>query len=128
MKRIGPVAMVGVLVRATGTALAAVLHGTAGPDTLNWTSSADETRGLPGNDTLDRKGGNDAVYGGRGVDRISGGAGRDRIYGGNDNIDSRDGSSRDYVSCGPGYGMCNAEPQPGVPQDFIADDCEVGAL
>ena len=121
--------MVGVLVRATGTALAAVLHGTAGPDTLNWTSSADETRGLPGNDTLDRKGGNDAVYGGRGVDRISGG-GRDRGYGGsgNDNIDSRDDSSRDYVSCGPGYDVYDAEPQPGVPRDFIADDCEVGAL
>ena len=100
------------------------------PDTSNGTGSAEEIRGLSGNDTLDGMGGNDAVHGGGRADRISGGDGRDRIYGGsgNDKINPGDDSSRDYVSCGPGYDVCNAEPQPGAPQDFVACDCEVGAL
>ena len=102
----------------------------AGPDTINGTSSADEIRGFAGSDRLNGRGGNDGLHGGTGADAISGGAGSDTINGGrgNDNIDSRDDASQDYVYCGPGYDVYNAEPQPGAPQDFVADDCEVGAL
>jgi Ca2+-binding RTX toxin-like protein len=83
-----------------------------------------------GNDEMFGGRGGDRMYGGNGDDTMTGGAGSDNIHGGsgNDHINPRDDMSRDYVYCGPGFDTYNAEPQPGAPDDVIADDCEIGGM
>jgi Ca2+-binding RTX toxin-like protein len=81
-------AAIGVAVLlATGVALAATIHGTAGNDTLKGTSSADSLYGYGGDDSLEGLEGADGLLGGSGVDIILGGPGSDEIDGesGNDN-------------------------------------------
>lgn len=60
----------------------ATVNGTAGNDSLNGTSSADEISGLAGNDTLSGLGGADTISGSAGNDVVEGGDGADRIFGG----------------------------------------------
>lgn len=81
------VASVLVPTLGVGTALAATLIGTDGPDRVSGPARAD---------WIDGRAGNDRIYGGGGEDKIRGGPG-------NDVIRSNDDRSRDYVDCGPGF-------------------------
>src|SRR5215203_4927590 len=68
-------------------ALAKVLTGTAGNDTLLGTSRADHLSGSRGNDKIIPGEGNDKVYAGYGDDLIY----------------ARDTDGVDYIDCGPGH-------------------------
>ncbi len=69
-------------------ALAAVIDGTAGDDTLNGTSKSDFIFGHGGNDTIYGRGGLDELWGGFGTDDLRGEAGNDTLHGegGNDTL------------------------------------------
>jgi hypothetical protein len=70
-------------------ALAAVIEGTVGDDTLVGTSRADDIFGHGGNDTIDGKGSLDELWGGSGSDTAYGRSGNDTLHGegGNDTLD-----------------------------------------
>ena len=63
-------------------ASAALINGTAGPDTLMGTSARDYIHGFAGDDELIGSAGLDYAWGGSGNDRIAGNGGRDRAWGG----------------------------------------------
>jgi Ca2+-binding RTX toxin-like protein len=86
-------------------ALAKVLTGTAGNDTLLGTSRADRLWGGGGEDHLKGNRGNDHLWGGRGNDKIFPGEGNDKVYAGygDDLIYARDTHGVDYIDCGPGH-------------------------
>jgi Ca2+-binding RTX toxin-like protein len=96
---------------AAHEALARVLTGTAGEDTLLGTDGEDYLKGRGADDYLDGSGGNDYLNGGGGDDTIEGGSGSDEIYpgegddvviagAGNDLIYARDTDGVDYIDCG----------------------------
>jgi Ca2+-binding RTX toxin-like protein len=86
-------------------ALAELLTGTAGNDTLFGTEGEDYLKGRAGDDYLDAAGGNDTIEGGRGNDQIIPGEGADEVYAGagNDRIYARDTASYDDIDCGAGF-------------------------
>ena len=86
-------------------ALAAIVPGTAGNDTLFGTEENDYLDGRAGDDYIDALGGGDEIKGGRGNDRIYPGEGADVVYAGagNDLIFARDTASYDYIDCGAGF-------------------------
>jgi Ca2+-binding RTX toxin-like protein len=69
-------------------ALAAVINGTAGDDTLDGTSSSDFMFGYGGNDTFTGRCGQDELWGGFGSDSADGQCGNDTVHGegGNDTL------------------------------------------
>jgi len=69
-------------------ALAAVINGTAGDDTLGGTSAGDSIFGYGGNDTIDGRGGQDELWGGFDSDTIYGRGSNDTLHGegGNDTL------------------------------------------
>ena len=81
-------------------------NGTTAPQPLNLsgTRGPDKLVGGPLNDLLYGGRGADLLYGGAGNDHLIGGPGQDRLYGGsgNDELDARDHSGGDIVSCGSG--------------------------
>jgi len=107
------VVMVG-LVLAGHEALANVLTGTGGDDTLV---------GTVGNDHLDERAGDDRLWGSSGEDHLKGSRGADRLWGsrgndkiipghgndkvnagyGDDRIYARDPKGVDYIDCGAGF-------------------------
>ncbi len=93
------------------TALAILLIGTNGPNTLRGTSGPDRIYG---------RGGNDHLYGLAGNDLVDGGPGSDHLYGGtgNDTLSARDGT-RDYLDCGPGRDVAIVDNI-----DVVASNCE----
>src|SRR5918994_1009901 len=132
-----------------GVAVAAVITGTPGNDTLLGTDQADQISGLAGNDLIHGLAGSDridagpgddtvlgddgcpagtsgapyyCIPGGRpGNDRLSGGAGDDRLSGGsgNDRIRARDGEA-ELVNCGAGRDVAFVDAD-----DEVTDNCEV---
>jgi Ca2+-binding RTX toxin-like protein len=86
-------------------ALADLLTGTSGNDTLVGGDTDDSLKGRAGDDYLDAGFGDDTIEGGRGNDRIYPGEGADKVYAGagNDLIYARDTASRDYIDCGGGF-------------------------
>jgi Ca2+-binding RTX toxin-like protein len=99
---------------AAHEALAEVLTGTSGNDTLLGTDEEDYFKGRGGDDFLNGSGGNDYLNGGGGEDIIEGGGGNDEIIpgegadvvyagAGNDLIYARDTESFDYIDCGGGF-------------------------
>jgi hypothetical protein len=107
-----------------GVAVAKVITGTGGDDTLVGTDRDDRIEGRGGDDAItsdegddrvyaghgddfvDTGEGDDKVYGGAGNDVITPGEGHDKVYagGGNDRIYARDGDLQvDYVDCGAGF-------------------------
>jgi Ca2+-binding RTX toxin-like protein len=107
------VVMVGALF-ATHEALAKVLTGTGGDDTLLGTDRDDRLDGRGGDDEIEGDGGDDRVKGGGGEDEIEGGSGDDEIFpgegdddvhagAGNDLIYARDTDGVDFIDCGPGF-------------------------
>ena len=67
----------GVLVLASGVALAANIVGNNGPNLLIGTQQADNIAGAAGNDTINARGGNDRAFGDSGTDELNGGEGAD---------------------------------------------------
>jgi Ca2+-binding RTX toxin-like protein len=98
------VVMVGALF-ATHQALAKVLSGTAGDDTLLGTDGKDRLTGRAGEDHLKGSGGEDRLKGNRGNDRLWGGQGNDKVYAGYgaERIYARDTGTLDYIDCGAGF-------------------------
>ncbi len=107
------VVMVGALF-AGHEALAKVLTGTGGEDTLLGTDrddrldgrgGDDEIEGDGGNDRLKGRGGDDEIEGGSGNDEIIPGEGDDEVYAGagDDKIYARDTNGADFINCGPGF-------------------------
>jgi len=96
-----------VLFIAGGVALAAVINGTAGDDTLTGTQKADSIYGHGGNDTITGKAGADEIWGGTGSDVIKGNGddntlhgegGNDNLYGGIDDDELRGGDGVDILT------------------------------
>jgi hypothetical protein len=94
-------------------ALAEVLTGTSGDDTLLGTDKDDRLDGRGGDDEIEGGGGHDRLKGRGGDDEIEGGSGNDEIFpgegddevdagAGNDLIYARDTGGVDYIDCGGG--------------------------
>lgn len=75
-------------------AVAAVINGTSGNDTLYGTSASDNINGFAGQDVIWGRGGNDVIDAGPGNDRVYGEGGNDQLYGkdGNDLLYGGDGN------------------------------------
>ncbi len=89
------VVMVGALPFAAHEALAELLTGTTGNDTLLGTEE-DYFKGSGGDDYLKGGGGNDKIVPGEGDDVVYAGYGDDLIY-------ARDTDGVDYIDCGSGF-------------------------
>jgi Ca2+-binding RTX toxin-like protein len=110
-------------------ALAALIEGDDGANTLVGTPRGDAIYGYGGADRIEGRGGGDALhlgggsdegYGGDGDDRLHLGGGSDEGYGGrgDDYIGAVDGSE-DAIFCGPGSDRARANPG-----DNVAEGCE----
>ena len=89
---------------AVGTATAASVRGTPGPDRLVGGARADSLTGLGGDDFLDGRGGADTLRAGAGADRVT----------------SAFDLARDDLGCGIGVDVVTADLL-----DRVASDCEV---
>ena len=132
-------AMAVALLLGSGTALAALVEGNSGDNTLTGTNQADTIHAYGGNDAVWGLSGRDEIRGGYGADTlygnrygdtIIGGKGQDRLYGGygDDHLISRDLNSsgigmRDVLDCGPGYDTFAADYE-----DRVLDNCEEGEV
>ena len=94
-------------------ALAKVLSGTGGEDTLLGNDKDDRLKGRGGEDRIKGRGGDDLLKGNRGEDTIKGGSGKDKIIpgkgkdevdagAGDDRIYARDTGGVDHIDCGGG--------------------------
>ncbi len=92
-------------------ALAAVIDGTAGDDTLDGTSKSDSIFGHGGNDTINGSGGNDELSGGFGSDKVYGQAGNDTLHGEGDNDTLVGGSGVDELRGADGVDVLNGGGQ-----------------
>ncbi len=86
-------------------ALAKVLAGTGGEDTLVGTDRVDRLKARRGADRLQGNRGADHLWDGRGNDKIVPGEGDDEVYAGDgdDLIYARDTEGVDYIDCGAGF-------------------------
>jgi Ca2+-binding RTX toxin-like protein len=113
MKRAGIfITLVSVMVFVfAGVALAALIEGDDGPNTLVGTPKGDAIYGYGGADRIEGRGGGDAL-------RLGGGS--DEGYGerGDDYIRAVDGTE-DAIFCGPGSDRARANPG-----DNVAEGCE----
>lgn len=100
------VSMIALFV-VSSVALAAVINGTAGDDTLVGTSRTDDIFGHGGNDTVDGARawdelwggfGSDSVYGRGGNDTLHGEGGNDTLYGGSGDDELRGADGVDVLS------------------------------
>jgi Ca2+-binding RTX toxin-like protein len=81
------------------------LTGRGGEDNLKGRRAADRLKGSLGEDHLKGNRGNDRLWGGRGNDKIIPGEGNDKVYAGygDDRIFARDTNGVDHIDCGPGF-------------------------
>ena len=95
------VVMVGA-VFAAHEAVAKVLIGSGGDDTLVGTDRGDRLTGRDGEDYLKGSRGDDRLWGSRGDDKIVPGEGNDTVYAGygDDLIYARDTDGVDFIDCG----------------------------
>ena len=104
--------VLGMLLLASGAALAKTIDGTnqeddlvgaENDDIIGGKDGADYISGAEGDDELYGGAGNDTVVGREGNDRISGDSGSDRLFGneGTDQMNAGDGE-KDLVVCGAG--------------------------
>jgi Ca2+-binding RTX toxin-like protein len=124
-------AMAAMLALFAGPALAALITGTPGNDTLVGTNKSDVILGQGGNDTLrganqsdDLRGGpgNDTIYGELGADVLRGQAGDDNLYGGPDSTQGPQQNVDEYF-CGGGFDVVHLEKSEHSAHD-IAPACE----
>ena len=113
MKRAGIfITLIGVMVLVfAGVALAALIKGDDGPNTLVGTPKGDAIYGYGGADRIQGRGGADALYLGGGQDHGHGGRGDDYVRA----VDR----SKDDIFCGPGSDRARANPG-----DDIEEGCE----
>ena len=123
-------ALVSVMVFVfAGVALAALIEGDDGSNTLVGTPEGDSIYGYGGADLIHARGGGDTLrlgggsdegYGGGGGDALRLGGGSDEGYGerGGDLISAVDGTE-DAIFCGPGSDRARANPG-----DNVAESCE----
>ena len=132
-------AMAVALLLGSGAALAALVEGNNGDNTLRGTDQADTIHAYGGEDVVWAFKGRDEVHGGYGADTlygnryadtIFGGYGTDRLYGGygDDHLISRDLNNsgigmRDVLDCGPGYDTFAADYE-----DRVLGNCEEGSV
>ncbi len=90
------VVMVGALLFTGHQALAEVVIGTEGDNTIVGTNGDDRLEGRAGDDTIRGGGGNDEIITGEGVDDVFAGAGDDLIF-------ARDIDGVDFIDCGNGF-------------------------
>jgi hypothetical protein len=83
-------------------ALARVLTGTGGEDTLVGTDGDDHIKGRAGEDGIKGRGGDDHIKGNRGEDRLDGRSGEDRIKGGRGEDTIEGSSGKDKIIPGKG--------------------------
>jgi len=95
-----------------GSANAATIRGTLGPDRLVGTPGVDAIFGRAGADILDGRGGADLLDGGPGRDHLLGGPGDDRLAADYDGV-------RDVVRCGAGRDLAVADLE-----DAVGASCE----
>jgi Ca2+-binding RTX toxin-like protein len=105
----------------SGVALAALVEGDGGANTLTGTSGADTIRAFGGDDLVRSLGGPDRIYGGKGNDRLYGGYGNDHIV--SQDLNSRGIGQRDVVDCGPGHDTFKADFD-----DRVLANCEEGSV
>lgn len=119
------------LVLVSGVALAEVITGNNGNNTIVGSSEKDRLAGGGGNDDITglRSGdqlygdsGNDDLHGNRGLDQLYGGRGADDVFAGpgNDFVNVVDESGADFVNCGPGDNDRVAADH----FDFVRENCE----
>ncbi len=100
-------ALLVMLVLASGVALAADFIGTSGNDEFPpGTEGNDYFEGRAGDDRINALGGDDIIYGNKGTDRITPGEGADQVFAGagDDLIYARDITpSIDTIDCGGGF-------------------------
>jgi Ca2+-binding RTX toxin-like protein len=112
--------VLGMLLLASGAALAKTIDGTKDDDDLvgaenediiGGKDGADYISGAEGDDELYGGAGNDTVVGREGNDRISGDSGSDRLFGneGTDTMNAGNGE-RDLVVCGSGVDAAYTNP------------------
>ncbi len=132
---IGTAALAVALLAGGAVATAALLKGTAGPDTIHGTSRGDRIAGRGGNDNLTGRGGHDRINGGSGRDRILGGAQQDTLHGGAGGDRLRGGPGGDALFGGRGRDHFNTRNgvvlgSPGNDvihaRDFNADEIDCG--
>ena len=113
MKRAGIfITLLSVMVLVfAGVALAALIKGDDGPNTLVGTPKGDAIYGYGGADRIQGRGGADVLYLGGGQDHGHGGLGDDYVRA----VDR----SKDDISCGPGSDRARANPG-----DDIEEGCE----
>lgn len=125
-------AAVGVAILiASGVALAAVINGTNGPDTLTGTDEADTIRGDDGADTISGMGSSDTIYGGHGPDTLYGNDERQTPGApGGDHIEGRPGDDTIVGSEGADviYGDEDADTIVDGPEDDAAVDHIYGGI
>jgi Ca2+-binding RTX toxin-like protein len=107
---------------ATHEALAKVLTGTAGEDTLVGTDRNDRLTGRAGVDHLKGSSGADHHWGSRGDDKIIPGEDNDKVYAGagKDLIYARDTDGVDHTDCGAGFDKVETIHRP----DETLHNCE----
>ena len=86
----------------SGVALAAVINGTDGDDTLTGTQKADSIYGHGGNDTIRGRAGADEIWGGTGSDLIQGEGHNDTLHGEGGNDVLRGAAEDDELRGGDG--------------------------
>lgn len=96
----------------------AIKRGTAGNNTIQGTTLADQLYGLAGNDILYGLAQNDKLYGGDGLDTLYGGSGFDTLDGGNQNDRLYGGTGIDGLYGGEGNDTLNGEGG----SDFVRGD------
>jgi Ca2+-binding RTX toxin-like protein len=79
--------------------------GRGGEDSLKGRRGADRLKGSRGADHLKGNRGNDHLWGSRGNDKIIPGEGNDKVYAGygDDLIYARDTEGEDFIDCGGGF-------------------------
>lgn len=115
----------------SGVALAAVIEGTNGPDTLTGTDEADTIRGADGADTISGMGSSDTIYGGHGPDTLYGNDERQTPGApGGDHIEGRPGDDTIVGSEGADviYGDEDADTIVDGPEDDAAVDHIYGGI
>src|SRR5215211_240487 len=89
-------------------ALAAVINGTAGDDTLKGTVKSDSISGYEGNDTINGLGGQDVLWGGFGADTMYGQGNNDTLHGEGGNDTLQGGPGNDELRGDDGVDVLNA--------------------
>ena len=114
-------AMSAALLLGSGTALAALVEGDNGDNTLTGSPMSDIIHAYGAEDLVSALGGRDEVHGGYGTDRLYGGYGDDHLI--SRDLNNSGIGMRDVLDCGPGYDTFAADYE-----DRVLGNCEEGSV